>query len=725
MRPWPALSSSTRTYSTSASSRAVFPLALASDARDDPQLQPPAWDDLIPHKLTNGAAISQQSHSGESSKKRRTAWLDPKPSSLHNTGPRTHTNRGWAQKRTSSDQQRAGLPPANDPNNISPFLPLVTRERNHLLAQLRQALHSRRPARTRMKSRRGTRPGDPSSPWDPDQVWAALARVLKYPEDVPTLPHSQFPSSTRTPAVLSADPSAHSLRDAGFFTSSRTADEEHALPEGDDLGRTKIPLSLPELRRAFTVFASSTPRTRNGLNRLLVVAELIAQKRGGDRPRAMLSPYHRDDGGMESDSHRLQGGGAGLRDKDWAALVSFVGANLRTARADPEVKSALALFSQRLEGRPPSSQAAQARANPLSPSRARPTDERMLYNSLLHVVGRAKMWELFEQILQRMHDDAGLEPDAATFVELIKRDDKRGAPVSSAWALFERGLARSTTGGQDETGAGALWNAIVSALGRRGMLPQAVELYEAMKAGKEVDVTQFRPVRDGSLDSPVALMATPPPPDDRVFTSLIQAHAYRGELAGAIRILHDVLGASGTRPAVHHFTSIFRAFVQHGQGRRGTAGFDRATLGGAHIRSHALRRDASALSALVSPSLRSPAPRKSEAEANPFTLAALSTLFESFLALAPPPRTIRADLPFLGARTAPSPKDMFWILFAFDRLSGGDSRIVLEVWTACERKFATSRSGWTGWRMDKRVARMVETHRAVVVEHERRLRELE
>lgn len=715
----------------SATAAAPFPPVASTSAHTLDHPPPPSqpqtehaalrWSELVPHKLSSKSRRAKEI---------RASWLKPK-----STAPAA-ARTGWptAGNLRAKNEAQAGLPPPNDRGNVSPFLPLVTRERNFFLANLRHALHSRRPPRTaRRANRRAAGLGPEAAPWHPEQVWNALARVLRYPQDTPTLPHSQFPSSTRAPAVLAADGPA----DPGFFTSSRNADEAFGGEESADaLGRSAIELSLPELRRAFTVFAAASPRTRNGLNRLLVVAELIAKKRGGDRVApASFEPEQGDD-------HRLRGGGAGLRDKDWTTLVLAVGANLRTTRADPEIKSTLALFSQRLGERAARGAASETYARGSRRARMQRRNEQHLYNALLFVVGRAKMWELFEQVLQRMRE-ARLEPDAATLVELIKRDEQRGAPVSSAWSLFERGLA---TEGIDAEGRRALWAAIVLALARRGLLDEAMQLYAAMRTGELVDVTSLRPVEE-HVEALTPLVVAPPPPDDRVCTSLVQAFAYRGDLAGAVRILHDILAsgpddlAQPLRPAVHHFTPIFRAFARHGQAPRGRVAHDvdHATLGGAHVRSHALRRDAFAFSALVAPGpssgraaarARTPAAADGRA-ANPFTLSALRTLFDSFLSLAPPPRSAHADEPFLGSRTASSAKDLFWVLFAFDRLSGGDSRTVLAAWQACEAKFAGGNgaggraNGWTGWKMDGRVLRLVNSHRAVLQEQKRRLEELE
>ncbi|KWU46976.1 hypothetical protein RHOSPDRAFT_14374 [Rhodotorula sp. JG-1b] len=759
-RAWPCLSASPA-YSTSRAAAPPFSPSLPSTSAqtlDHEHSEPPAWDQLVPTTLT-------RSTSGAKASKKRGEWIRPQSSTLDKGNWGRQQGLLSLKGKATATAAARGKPPPVDRANISPFLPLVTRERNFLLANLRHALHSRRPPRSARRDRRASlyHGGRTEAAWDPDRVWNALARVLRYPDDVPTLPHSQLPSSTRSPAVLHSPFPSSAVADRGFFTSAHNADEvanEHAEYENQDyVGRDKIDLSLPELRRAFTVFASATPRTRNGLNRLLVVAELIAKHPiHATRRRRLPGLYGAEDGGNHHHQQQqlLHGGGVGLREKDWAALVLSVGANLRTARADPEVKSTLALFSQRLE-----LDSASTTTTPgNSSSRASPAPQRdgprKLYNALLFVVGRAKMWELFEQVLRRM-TEAGIRPDATTLVEMIKREEERGAPISSAWSLFERGVASDDV---THEGKRALWTAILWALAKRSMLEEAMEIYRAMKSGDEVDVATLRPADEhaAALDSPPALSATPPPPDDRVVTSLIQACAYRGDLAGAVRILlHDILAAhaasssssSSLRPAVHHFTPIFRAFARYGSSSRranstrelfaaaaSSSSLDRTTLGGAHLGSHAQKRDALAFAALSSRGGGSSRPHRAartaagDPNANPFTLDALWTLWDSFLALQPPPTEALADLPFLGTRTAPSPRDLFWILFAFDRLSGGDPHTVLEVWAAMERKFGGGRggrsaAGWTGLRVDKRVAKLVATHRATLAERQRRLEELQ
>lgn len=64
---------------------------------------------------------------------------------------------------------------------------------------------------------------------------------------------------------------------------------------------------------------------------------------------------------------------------------------------------------------------------------------------------------------------------------------------------------------------------------------------------------------------------------------------------------------------------------------------------------------------------------------------------------------------------------MYWALLAFDKLSGGDSELVMEVWEMLVETFGARRESgrpgrevWRGWMMDGRVGRRVEAHRVRV-----------
>ncbi|TNY17386.1 Serine/arginine repetitive matrix 2, isoform CRA a [Rhodotorula diobovata] len=676
--------------------------------------------------------------------------------------------------------------PPNERTQVSPFLPLFTRERNHLLSNLRRALSSRPVARIRPFRHARTPAHAKRHAWNADAAWLALARVLRYPDDIPSLPHSHFPSSTRAPLppsyALDADTSTPGS--SGFFTAARldgtggTPAAGSATGEPTDAsGRRKIALTLPELRRAFAVFASSRPRTRTGLHRLLVVAELIAQQQP---PLGALGEPHTGAGADAGTGlHQLRGGGAGLRDQDWRALLLFVGASMRASRPAHEVKHALDLFSHwlKLQREACSSSSGSSSSEPM-PTRGRRRrgdagsssssggssegQRQRMFNAVLFVAGRAHMWELFEQVLRRMAEE-GVVPDGATVVELMRKEDRRGAPVAAAWRIFEDALAarvgaRGEGLEEEQEGADALWAAMAWVLARRGLLDDAMRLYEAMRAGERVPLDSLRPTQeldplDGGLGAPPpppsssssrpGLVVQPPKLTDRVYSSLLKAFAYRGDLSGALRILRDVSTdpASGVPPAVHHFVPLFHAFAHHGVAPFGAGAraydVNPTTLRGTHLRAYAVRRDASPLAALTR--TRTPTRRAAAGgggtdsssggsaggATNPFTLDALSSLLSTFLSLPAPSSASHPALPFSGARTAPSSKDLWWVLFAFDKLSGGDSELVVDVYDALERKFRDEAGGWTGWREDKRTPRLVRMHRDRAEERRRRWEELQ
>ncbi|BGP16329.1 hypothetical protein JCM10213v2_004331 [Rhodosporidiobolus nylandii] len=695
-------------YSSSAHSPFSHIASTSRSTLDDPL---PAWDDLLPASRAPTKQTAKQKraakrveqpkeHEGRAVKREVKRVLSPLPQSEPPKRPQRPL--------TPYEQRR----PPSPRTQISPYLPLHTRERSFLLSGLRQALYSRSSSLAGRGGRRTAARGRAQA-WDPNQAWVALARVLKYPEEVPQLPYSFFPSSTRAPEMP-----------AGY-------DEPDPSAEPDSTGRTPIPLSIPELQRAFTVFATARPRTRNSLNRLLVVAELLARKKGA----ALSSPLDDDRGadGEEAAVQKLRGGGAGLGAKQWSQLMLFAGRGLRST-TQSDVQGALGLFSQYLQQHESQQRRrgrrARGRPDVLWAEAASNEKQRKLFNTLLHLARRARMWELFEQIRGRMRD-TGIEPDAATRVEEMMKEEASGASVETLWRVFQEGLEEERS--EDGRPARAMWSAFVWVLGKRGLLEDAMRVYQAMRAGKEVPLASLQPAMDDALSSSTATsVVRPPPPGDRIFTSLIQACAYQGDLPSALRIVRDVAAsrsspsAPATPLSIRHFLPLFRAFAVFGASPSPSGiGINRTLLSGRGISAHAASRSTSPLAVLSSGSSPS-LPSRTTSDENPFTLSALYSLFESYLALPPPSPSSLPSLPFSGARTAPSAKDVYWILFAFDKLSGGESDAVLEVWDLLEARFGGSGAdGWRGWWQDKRLKRLVLMHRNRVEQLRQRWEELQ
>ncbi|GAA5898091.1 hypothetical protein JCM6882_003325 [Rhodosporidiobolus microsporus] len=847
----------------SQSSSSSSPFASTSAATLDDPATP--WDALVQRPLSRARFTRRNTGSdkgrgkGKGKGKQRTRETGAVPVVARETLPRlvrrTSGTRAPAQAQAdTAAKERARVPPS-DRTQISPFLPLVTRERNHLLSAFRQALYSR------------SSPSSPSPPssaaswptrrrtvrtkaqaWDPDAVWVSLARVLRYPDELPELPHSYFPSSTRAPAGFydEADPSSSSpsspftASDAGFFSSAHPSPSPSSpsLPPPHPLNPPPHSLrpdgrhhplspSLAELKRAFTVLSSARPRTRTGLERLLVVAELIARAKGAG---VGLDGGVEGEGGVGGGSggdgkvERLRGGGAGLSEKDWAQLLLFAGASLRTTRPEPEMQSVLALFGQYLErareareGRerrltnkqkkalafsPPLSSFASSPAPHTAPPPHR-SAALTLYTALLHLAARARMYDLYDQIRARMRAESllatstftgaggggsGGDVNVATAVVQLGKDARAGAGVEALWSVFEEAVAAAAKGragagegegaggGEEHARAAAspLWAAMAWWLAHRGHLDDARRVYDAMRAGGVVDLHDLRPsaMRDdraAAVDEsmplpplpplPPPLWVRPPPPNEGVATALVQACCFHGDFEGAASVLRDVLSASsgsgsGVEPSSALFHPLFRIFARYGVvvsdtgggggGGRGGAALSGTRLRGEHVSAYAASSRSSfsspsssplaALSSALSSAradtdTRSPSASASTASTNPLTLPALTSLLTMFLSLPPPPSSAHPSLPFRGSRTAPSSKELFWILFAFERLSGGDSKVVVEVWGLLVGRFAPGGGGegggWTGWRVDRRVRDMVKKHVGRLEEAQRRWEEVQ
>jgi len=361
------------------------------------------------------------------------------------------------------------------------------------------------------------------------------------------------------------------------------------------------------------------------------------------------------------------------------------------------------------------------------------------------------MYELYDVVCTRRREagftEEHLVGDAAYTAEELKREAQRGARLERLWEIWEGGIRRAgerdkrkELAPREKERNGRLWALWVWVLAKQGKTDEAMKVYKAMRNGREVDLASFRPADEqANLISPSSAVTpsapyllTPPPLTDALYTALLQPLAFYGQLPQALRILRDLILTTASLPASrprkyatkvhampHHFLPLFRAFATFGArgggsgGGVATGGLTRTLLrsyGGRHSTlgaSHAVARSASPLASLT----RSTLANNDLPTDNPFTYAALSALFDSFLHLRAPPSSLHPSLPFAGQRTAPHPQLLFWILFAFQKLSGGDPEVSVEVWRRLEEKFGGEEArgrGWTGWRPGGRVKKMVD-----------------
>ncbi|GAA5940815.1 uncharacterized protein JCM15063_000888 [Sporobolomyces koalae] len=624
-----------------------------------------------------------------------------------------------------------------DPTQVSPYLPQNTREKNHLLASFRQTLypHSTSPR--------------PQQHVSPDATWSTLASVLRYPaEQVPHLPPSHFPTSTRSAPTPSSSSSMLDTFDPSFSIGSAQ----------------KINLSTEELRRTFSILASQTPRTRTGLQRLLVVVELLARQSGSNSTVADISSSLAEPAGGSVET--LPGGGAALSNTEWRQLILFVGTNLRATRPDPETKSVLSLFAQQQE--------LKARDKVKGKASATVTrEDTKLYNALLHIAQRSRMWELFDQILERMESES-IPPDAATYVAKMQREDQRGSSIEVIWNLFQQGFNWTVVDNDRHVGKRArkesrkvLCNAYVWMLARRARFEESSKFLEVMRSQETVQLDHlapepttmqsFDPAKPyGFSESAPTRHSVPnrslqvrlPAPDERLYTSLIQAYAFQGHLKESLGLMVSMI-QQGPYPALPlHFHELFKAFAKHGRttSSEGDAKLDWLRLKGTISNNSPQSRQVhgrNPLAVLAGTSKGVLAHRQNtrDAQDDEFSPQALETIFESFLSLEPPAASaaISTVRPFEGQRTAPSPKTIYFVLRAFEtawgptRLRHEPELILREVWKRLEGKFGPKREQgqglsrkhrWTGWKMDKRVTRLVERYRAAAADKERLIREL-
>ncbi|GAA5916554.1 uncharacterized protein JCM6883_002631 [Sporobolomyces salmoneus] len=715
--------------------------------------------------------------------------LPPPPPSFQELLPddETTTTRGRVGRRTrrrnstkydlnvTSPQLRPVERTRSDPTQISPYLPQLTREKNYLLSHFRSTLHQATNPK-RPSSTQGLRRKSRNSSGLVEQSWIQFVNLLRYPlEQVPNLPRSHFPTSTRAPHLPSHSSSsvqAPSIFDPSFPSPS---------PQSTTTTRPneKIDLSLEELRQTFRIFASARPRTRTGLHRLLILVELISKhpKSGGGTTPG-LSPTEEGD---DSDG-RLKGGGRGLRDREWRELLRFVGKSLRKVRPDPEVKSVLNLFTQREEQL--QAQAQQRGRDSRGRGGGGGRDETRLYNTLLHIAQKSKMFELFDQILERM-EQRGITEDGASFMARMQREEGRDGSIETVWNWFERGLrwtmlpTTSEEKGGKGTGVGkrrrketrkVMWNLVVWILAKRGRFEDVERIVKSMKEGKTIDLDSLKPTESTSAShysfqslpsstptpnptrSLPPLQVRPPSPDHRLYTSLVQSYSHQGELKSALLTLFEMVHLYSIQPNPIHFHHLFRSFVRFGStsttmtttGEGRVEGLDWVSLRG--IKAERDRQTSGGRNtplSVLSASTHSTTKRHSKRSATiedssstEFTLPTLLTIYESFLSLSPPSPSSStfARLPFEGHRTAPSPQTIYFLLEAFTKLLGRrDSEVLLQVYERVERKFTNrekERDGqtgvreWNGWRMDKRVKGMVRGWKEEVEEKRRRLEEL-
>ncbi|SCZ88585.1 BZ3500_MvSof-1268-A1-R1_Chr2-1g04507 [Microbotryum saponariae] len=587
-------------------------------------------------------------HASSSAKARQRRRQQGRPDHLVALVPKRPVVRAGG---ASASNHRSSSPSKWSSNNrvdqqISPYLPLVTRERSHLLFQLRSALASTTPS--------------------PERTWSTLTEVIRYPNVLPDLPASSY------------------------STSYRVAIDEYN-PVQDP--RKPIRLSLSELRRTFDILSSARPATWKHLTKLLVLVELYALHGDASTTPAVGANTNADLGKNSLLTPFTADAASVLRQCDLRALMIFAGANIRSPRRQIELENALTMFGH-----------------------IRGEIGIKTFNTLLNLASLARAWDLYDNAQARMHS-MRIHDDVATVGIRMMMMLRRGANLDAIWREFVRGVQRYGPEQSDQR----LWGSMVWCFARRGKMEEAMRLFSTMQQrsenGHQVDLlalgpqqTRFDHHDDGTIPT---LWVHARRPDRSTFEGLVQAFAHYGDLASALAVMREMLGSDPPiAPSHQTYASLFRGFTRHGRAPSGLA--SRHLHGGVYSTDRgnlSAYREAplSALSSLVTGNARPTQPGVD------WTLEVLDSLFDGFIASSPASTTDSAGLPFQGARSAPQPAQLFWLVLAYEVMTGNDSTVVLDRWARVERVFnRTDRSEWKGWKVDGRLQRKLEAHRLSV-----------
>ncbi|GAA5965884.1 hypothetical protein JCM3765_006476 [Sporobolomyces pararoseus] len=653
----------------------------------------------------------------------------------HSSGTRSRRRRGSNQsilvKRLESINNDYSLEPQPPlplvRSEVSPYLPQITREKNYLLSLLKSSLKQATTTSRRRKLVSTI-----------EQSWLKFVEIWRYQpqSQLPIfgLPRSHFPTSTRSSS-----------------NTTNTTNEASG----------SIELSLKELHELFTIFSKSRPRTRTGLHRLLILTELISRHQPTSSLSSLSEPgvevEEEEEQGLitpptttTSSTSELKGKGKGLYPKEWQQLLSFVGKSIRSIEPDPEIKSVLSIYSQY-----------QSTTRLSSPSRKKEETTR-IYNTLLDLAQRSKMNELFDEILEKMLiiENNNIEPDGATFVIRMKREYDRGGDLLR---IFKQGLQwidnQQVVAGKRskrllEENRKVLWNVLVTSLARRGKFELVEKIYTAMKNQQELE----------QEDEEFVGVGKPPLPDFKLYSSLIQSYSHYGHFKKSLLIFYEMIDLGSFNPTPQHFHHFFRAFFRFGKSPSHSHShshddeLDWVSLRGIkydlHHHHHRDKSSSSPLSTVLSQSsssssssLSSSRPRtrnqhhETVVEENDYNLKTFKTIFESFLSIQPPLPPpgrgvggVTEVSSFEGERSSPKPQTIFFLLKSLQKLGLNDPKNLLEIYQRVENKFTNKSSllqqggkserKWKGWKMDKRVLKIVKDLKDTVEENEKRLKEL-
>ncbi|TFY59129.1 hypothetical protein EVJ58_g5982 [Rhodofomes roseus] len=356
---------------------------------------------------------------------------------------------------------------------------------------------------------------------------------------------------------------------------------------------------------------------------------------------------------------------------EWTLLIDCTGKGQRKGRPQ-DYKASLDVYRDMIEQKAPGSTSSRVRTVRDPQDNGRPVVQPnvVTYNTLLNIAGRTFQPSILRHA-RGVFEASGIPPDRITYLSLVRyysRTNDLNGVRAILLKMREQGM---------ELGLDGI-NACIWAYGRAGRLDVASLLYRIVRHNlvpedqvgqNDIQAAIRQLAHMEGLEVPVTIK-----PDTVTYNILIQCYAYRGDLTRSLEVFREMMAVNeqlhslgqslsdddpsrtDRAPSMHSFRAIFYGFVRHGGKTDGRAG---------------------------------PVTQRATSQ---WRMENLQALFDIFMRL--------------PHDTRPSARTFFWILTAFDRLSGHADWKLRQVWEKFTEKFGDYRGG----RMERIRMRVYESN---------------
>ncbi|EPT02725.1 hypothetical protein FOMPIDRAFT_1143135, partial [Fomitopsis schrenkii] len=357
----------------------------------------------------------------------------------------------------------------------------------------------------------------------------------------------------------------------------------------------------------------------------------------------------------------LHKSGGNMHTWEWNLLIDCAGKAWRKTRPE-DFRAALDIYRDMLWSKAPGSTS--SRVSFLLPEKRKASavqPDIITYTTLLNIAGRTLQHSILRHA-RGMLEASGIPPNRITYLALIRYYSRQN-DLTGVRAILSKIREQGMELGRDGM------NACVWAYARAGRIDVASLLYRVVRhsfipedeAGEyEVQVAIRQLSFTEGLEIPASIK-----PDAVTYYTLIQCYAYHGDLARALEVFREMMtvdeelhvpdqiprdgepARTDESPSLPAFRALFLGFARHG-------------CKNDHLLKHA-------------------GPLTRRLADHGWTLENLQQLFDAFMRL---PHDAR-----------PSERTIFWILSAFDVLSGHDDSKLRCVWEKLTGRFGDFQGG--------------------------------